>query len=301
MSPVTIVSGDLFRLHDCQGHPETQERLLRALSGVPAGTPVVAPEIANREDLLRVHTPGYVDMIQNAAASLPEHQCRYLDPDTYITCHSFEVALYAAGAGIQCVRAAGDGTTLFALIRPPGHHAGASSHLGFCIFNTAAVAAAYALLHLDRVAIVDWDVHHGNGTQEIFYFSDNVLYCSVHQEYLFPGTGRREERGAGQGEGFTLNAPLPAGSSLADYRKVVLDEFLPAVLQFDPGIIIISAGQDCLSDDPLGNMSLGPGDLGTLTSLLAAPGIPLALLLEGGYGPSHPAAIAAIINALEDS
>jgi len=257
--------------------------------------------MAEPRDLLRVHTPGYIDMIRDAAASLPEHQCRYLDPDTYLTCHSFEVALYAAGAGIQCVRAARDGSTMFALIRPPGHHAGASSHLGFCIFNTAAVAAASALLHLDRVAIVDWDVHHGNGTQEIFYFSDRVLYCSVHQEYIFPGTGRRGERGAGQGEGFTMNAPLPAGSSLAGYRKVFLDEFLPAVLEFDPGLIIISAGQDCLSDDGLGSMALRPGDLGTLASIMADPGIPLALLLEGGYGPSHPAAIAAIVHALGDT
>jgi acetoin utilization deacetylase AcuC-like enzyme len=301
MSPVTIVSGDLFRLHDCRGHPETQKRLVHALSGVPAGTPVVPPVMADPEDLLRVHTAGYVDMIREAAASLPEHQCRYLDPDTYITCHSFEVALYAAGAGIQCVRAARNGTTMFALIRPPGHHAGASSHLGFCIFNTTSVAAASALLHLDRVAIVDWDVHHGNGTQDIFYFSDRVLYCSINKEYIFPGTGRRQERGAGQGEAFTMNAPLPNGSSLADYRMVFLDGFLPAILDFDPGLIIISAGQDCLSDDPLGGMALRPGDLGTLTSILADPGIPLALLLEGGYGPSHPAAITAIVHALGDT
>ncbi|NYT20696.1 MAG: histone deacetylase [Methanomicrobiales archaeon] len=299
MSPVTVITGDLFRLHDCRGHPETQERLVHACSGIPEGTSIVAPVMADREDLLRVHTPVYVDMIEDRSAALPEHRCQYLDPDTYITCHSFEIALWAAGAGIQSVRAARDGVTPFALIRPPGHHAGSSSHLGFCIFNTAAVAAASALRTLDRVAIVDWDVHHGNGTQEIFYFSDRVLYCSVHQEYIFPGTGRREERGAGPGEGYTLNAPLPAGSTLADYRTVILDQFLPAVLRFDPGLIIISAGQDCLSDDPLGNMALRPDDLGTLASFLAAPGIPLALLLEGGYGPSHPEAIAAIIHALE--
>ncbi len=299
MAPVTVISGDLFRLHDCRGHPETEERLVHALSGIPAGTPVIAPEIADREDLLRVHTPGYIDMIRDRAAALPEHRCQYLDPDTYITCHSFEVARYAAGAGIQSVRGAREGTTMFAMVRPPGHHAGPSSHLGFCIFNTAAIAAAWALRYQDRVAIVDWDVHHGNGTQDIFYFSDRVLYCSVHQDYTFPGTGRREERGAGQGEGFTLNAPLPGGSTLAGYRKVFLDEFMPAVVGFDPGLIIISAGQDCLFDDPLGGMALRPDDLGTLASYLAAPGIPLALLLEGGYGPSHPAAIAAIIHALK--
>jgi acetoin utilization deacetylase AcuC-like enzyme len=238
-------------------------------------------------------------MIREMSASIGEHRCLFIDQDTYITCHSFEAAVYAAGASLQAAREAREGATLFSLIRPPGHHAGASSHLGFCIFNNAAVAAASALQRLDRVAIVDWDVHHGNGTQDIFYCSDRVLYCSVHQEYLFPGTGRRGERGSGPGEGFTLNAPLPAGSTIAGYRTVFREEFLPAILQFDPGLIIVSAGQDCLFDDPLGDMALCPEDLGTLTAFLAAPGIPLTLLLEGGYGPSHPAAISAIVRALE--
>ncbi len=299
MSSVIIITGNLFRLHDCQGHPETEQRLVNARSGIPVSIPVVAPEIAEREDLVRVHSGSYIDMIRDRAAALPEHRCQYLDPDTYITCHSYEIARYAAGAGIQAVRGARKGTTMFALVRPPGHHAGVSSHLGFCIFNTAAVAAAAALRDHDRVAIVDWDVHHGNGTQDIFYYSDRVLYCSVHQAHTFPGTGRRDERGAGAGEGFTLNTPLPAGSTLAGYRKVFLEEFLPAVVGFDPGLIIVSAGQDCLSDDPLGGMALRPADLGTLASFLVETGIPLALLLEGGYGPSHPAAITAIIHALE--
>jgi len=259
----------------------------------------VEPVPAGRDDLLRVHTPAYIDLIRNRSAAVPEYRCQFMDPDTYITCHSYEIARYAAGAGIQAARMAWEGNPTFALVRPPGHHAGASSHLGFCIFNNAAVAAASALRYVDRVAIVDWDVHHGNGTQDIFYSSDCVLYCSVHQEFLFPGTGLREERGAGEGIGFTLNAPLPAGSSLAGYRKVFLKCFLPAVKEFDPGLIIVSAGQDCLADDPLGSMALCPEDLGTLASYLAGTGIPLALLLEGGYGPSHSAAIGVIIHALE--
>jgi len=191
-----------------------------------------------------------------------------------------------------------EGSSWFAMVRPPGHHAGSSYHLGFCIFNNAAIAAAYALDRFDRVAIIDWDVHHGNGTQDIFYHSDRVLYCSVHQAFSFPGTGRWEEEGIGPGKGFTLNVPLPAGSTYARYRQAFHDDFLPAVMNFEPGLIIVSAGQDCLFDDPLGNMNLHPNDIGAMASLLSGTGIPLVLLLEGGYGPSHAAAISSIIRNL---
>lgn len=298
MAAVTVVSGNLFERHDCRGHPETQDRLMKALSGVPEGIPVRDPLPADPSDLLRVHSSRYIEMIRDSSASLPEHQCRYLDPDTYITRHSYQVARYAAGAAIQSVHSVQEGSSWFALVRPPGHHAGSSYHLGFCIFNNAAIAAACALERFDRVAIVDWDVHHGNGTQEIFYHSDRVLYCSVHQEFLFPGTGTCEEQGMGIGKGFTINAPLPAGSSYVHYRQVFIEDFLPAIRNFEPGLIIVSAGQDCLFDDPLGNMDLHPDDIGSMASLLNHTGIPLVLLLEGGYGPSHPAAIASIIRNL---
>jgi acetoin utilization deacetylase AcuC-like enzyme len=298
MATVTVVSGNVFRHHDCRGHPESQNRLTIALSGIPEGIQVVEPVLADTADLLRIHSSAYIDMIRDSAASLSEHQCRYLDPDTYITRYSYDVARYAAGSAVLAVRSVKEGSSWFAMIRPPGHHAGSSYHLGFCIFNNAAIAAACALDRFDLVAIIDWDVHHGNGTQDIFYHSDRVLYCSVHQAFSFPGTGRREEDGIGPGKGLTINTPLPAGSSYARYRQVFIDDFLPAIRNFEPGLIIVSAGQDCLIDDPLGNMNLHPNDIGAMASLLSGTGVPLALLLEGGYGPSHPTAIASIIRNL---
>ncbi len=298
MATVTVISGNVFRFHDCRGHPESQDRLTQAISGIPEGIQVVEPVLADKADLLRIHSPAYIDMIRDSAASLSEHQCRYLDPDTYITRYSFDVARYAAGSAVLAVRSVKEGSSWFAMVRPPGHHAGSSYHLGFCIFNNAAIAAGYALDRFDRVAIIDWDVHHGNGTQDIFYHSDRVLYCSVHQAFTFPGTGRREEEGIGPGKGFTLNVPLPAGSTYARYRQAFHDDFLPAVMNFEPGLIIVSAGQDCLLDDPLGNMNLYPDDIGAMASLLSGTGIPLVLLLEGGYGPSHTAAISSIIRNL---
>jgi acetoin utilization deacetylase AcuC-like enzyme len=298
MATVTVVSGNVFRYHDCRGHPESQDRLTQAISGIPEGIQIVEPVLADKADLLRIHSPAYIDMIRDSAASLSEHQCRYLDPDTYITRYSFDVARYAAGSAVLAVRSVKEGSSWFAMVRPPGHHAGSSYHLGFCIFNNAAIAAACALDRFDRVAIIDWDVHHGNGTQDIFYHSDRVLYCSVHQAFSFPGTGRREEEGIGPGKGFTLNVPLPAGSSYPRYRQVFTNDFLPAIRNFEPGLIIVSAGQDCLLDDPLGNMNLHPDDIGAMASLLSGTGVPLVLLLEGGYGPSHPAAIASIIRNL---
>lgn len=298
MATVTVVSGNVFRYHDCRGHPESQDRLTQAISGIPEGIQVVEPVLADKADLLRIHSPAYIDMIRDSAASLSEHQCRYLDPDTYITRYSFDVARYAAGSAVLAVRSVKEGSSWFAMVRPPGHHAGSSYHLGFCIFNNAAIAAACALDRFDRVAIIDWDVHHGNGTQDIFYHSDRVLYCSVHQAFSFPGTGRRDEEGIGPGKGFTLNVPLPAGSSYPRYRQIFTNDFLPAIRNFEPGLIIVSAGQDCLLDDPLGNMNLHPDDIGAMASLLSGTGVPLVLLLEGGYGPSHPAAIASIIRNL---
>jgi acetoin utilization deacetylase AcuC-like enzyme len=172
--------------------------------------------------------------------------------------------------------------------------------MGFCLINNIAVAAAWALERIDRVAIVDWDVHHGNGTQDIFYEDSRVLYCSVHQWNAFPGTGRLEEAGRGKGSGCTLNVPLPPGSTGADYALVFSEVFIPAMLRFNPELILVSAGQDILADDPLGGMAVEPENTGALTRMLITAVLsPLALILEGGYGPSHGAAINAIYRALQ--
>jgi acetoin utilization deacetylase AcuC-like enzyme len=172
--------------------------------------------------------------------------------------------------------------------------------MGFCLLNNAAIAAAHALDSVDRVAIVDWDVHHGNGTQHAFYGNDRVLYCSVHQEDFFPFSGLVNETGVGAGQGYTINAPLTAGATVADYALVFSAVFVPVLARFRPELVIISAGQDILSDDPLGTMAMQPAGCGVLARLIAdAAERPLALVLEGGYGISHGAAIAAIFAALE--
>jgi acetoin utilization deacetylase AcuC-like enzyme len=172
--------------------------------------------------------------------------------------------------------------------------------MGFCLLNNAAIAATHALLSVDRVAIIDWDVHHGNGTQHIFYRSDRVLYCSVHQEGIFPYSGGVEESGSSAGLGYTINAPLAAGSTVADYQLIFAEIFSPALRRHRPDLVIISAGQDILSDDPLGWMQIRPEDFGILTGLIHdAADRSLAFVLEGGYGPSHGEAVQFMISALK--
>jgi len=171
--------------------------------------------------------------------------------------------------------------------------------MGFCLLNNAAIAAASALTSVDRVAIIDWDAHHGNGTQKIFYGNDRVLYCSSHQKDTFPHTGFIEETGSGRGKGFTVNAPLRQDSTIVDYHFLFEEIFIPVLQRYDPDIVIISAGQDVLSDDPVDSMKLVPDDIGTLTSLVRSAGdFPLSLVLEGGYGPSHADAVRSIFGAL---
>jgi acetoin utilization deacetylase AcuC-like enzyme len=289
-----VVTGEIFCHHNLEGHPENRDRLRIALTGVPKAARRLEPEKASPGDLERVHRREYIAWLRGFSTG----EC-YIDHNTYICPDSFEVALHAAGSTIEAAGEALDGRNCFALVRPPGHHAEPGRARGYCLLNNVAIAAARALESVDRVAIVDWDLHHGNGTQEIFYSSDRVLFCSVHQAEGFPGSGGAGETGAGQGRGYTLNAPLAPECGLADYRLVFGEIFCPALERFRPDLLLVSAGQDALADDPKAVMRLVPGDYGVLTRMLMeATGLPLALALEGGYGPSLGRAIAAIFRAL---
>lgn len=314
----SAITGDIFANHDCKGHKECHDRLVSILTRLPEHLKIHAPVPATFEDLQRVHVPGYLTWLEKQCVKhvdfcmLDEYMYTggflennqivpgYLDPNTYINPCSYEVATYAAGSAIDAVNRSVDGECCFALIRPPGHHAEADRAMGFCLLNNAAVAAAHALTSVDRVAIIDWDTHHGNGTQSIFYNDNRILYCSIHEENTFPSTGFIEETGSGKGTGFTMNAPIRPNSTIADYHYVFSEIFIPALQRYNPDMIIISAGQDVLVDDPVGSMKLVPEDIGTLTSLIRSAGdYPLTLVLEGGYGPSHPEAIRFIFDTLE--
>lgn len=277
-------------------HNECNARLMMAISGVPGWAEVFEPDPAAVSDLERVHKPHYVRMIRELCALGGK---RYIDMNTYLTAETFDVASFAAGSAIGAVKRTLQGEHSFALVRPPGHHAEPESAMGFCIFNNVAIAASYALEMGKKVAIIDWDLHHGNGTQKVFYPSDRVLFCSIHQVNSFPRTGWVDEIGTGAGKGYTLNAPIREGSTLSDYLYVFNGIILPAVEKFSPDVVIISAGFDPLSDDPIGGMKLSPEDFGVLTHITACSArVPIALVLEGGYGPSLGPAVRSVYNAL---
>ncbi len=245
------------------------------------GGRVAAPRPATRRELERVHSTRYIDLIASSAGQ----PGRMLDPDTFTSPDSYDVALLAAGAAVQAMEHALDhGDPSFALVRPPGHHAEHDRAMGFCLFNNIAVAAAAALARgLTRVAIVDIDVHHGNGTQAAFYEDPRVLYVSTHQYPFYPGTGAADETGAGAGLGFTLNVPLPAGSTDGDYVRAY-EGIVARLRDYRPELLLISAGFDAHAEDPLASMFMTEKGYARIARMLVdAAACAVALVAEGGY------------------
>jgi len=240
---------------------------------------------AEEEALATVHDPAYLDHLREMSAAGGGH----LSLDTAVGAGSWEAASLASGAACSAVECALGGEPAFAIARPPGHHAGNDYGMGFCFTNHGAVAAGHALSRgLEKVAILDWDVHHGNGTQDIFYDDGRVLYLSAHQSPFYPGTGKVGEVGEGQGLGFTANVPLPAGSGEDLYTAAFAGIFLPLLREFGPEVILVSAGFDAHVDDLLGGMALGSDSFRRFAALLSAlsseiGAAPPAFLLEGGY------------------
>jgi acetoin utilization deacetylase AcuC-like enzyme len=291
-SVLTIFTSERFADHLTPvGHPERPERA-EVMHQVVAdwrkrGGAVVEPVVATAEQLTLVHDSEYVSLIRETAG-----RAVALDPDTFTSPDSYDVARLAAGAGCQAVNHVldgGKGTRAFAVVRPPGHHAERGKAMGFCLFNNIAIAAAHARARgVARVAIVDYDVHHGNGTQWSFYADRTVLFVSSHQFPYYPGTGAANETGTGDGKGFTVNLPLDAGATDADYDLVYDRVAIPALRQFNPELILISAGFDAHHRDPLAGMRLTTEQFGRLTARILAVADDVCegkvvAFTEGGY------------------
>jgi acetoin utilization deacetylase AcuC-like enzyme len=281
-----------FRAHDSgPGHPERRQRLDAVRHGIrDAGLEprlrVLTPRPATRDELRTVHTPGHIDRVAASAGRTTR-----FDPDTQAGPDSYEAALLAAGSVVDAVDRVlgGDLDRAFCAVRPPGHHAEADRAMGFCLFNNVAVGAARALAGgLTRVAVLDFDVHHGNGTQNAFYDVPRVLYVSSHAYPFYPGTGGLDEVGEGKGEGFTVNLPLPGTMGDAEYERIYGEVVEPVVRAFDPELVLVSVGFDPHRDDPLADMAVTDRGFAAMAASCLAGAAGAAqgraiFVLEGGY------------------
>lgn len=289
-----LYSSDFLQHDTGSYHPERRERLIAAMAHLEKQPWFehlipIEPRLAEREWLWEVHEESYLDRAEQAC-----HRGEsYLDvADVRISKASFDIALQAAGGSLELADRVicGEIDNGFALVRPPGHHAERNMALGFCLFNNVAILARYLQKRhsLDRILILDWDVHHGNGTQHSFETDPSVLYVSLHQYPYYPGTGSVSENGTGRGQGATLNCPMWAGAGDSDYEEAFLTRILPKVDRFKPQAIVISAGFDAHVDDPLGGIRLSTEFFGWMSARMMEAadkyaGNRLISVLEGGY------------------
>jgi acetoin utilization deacetylase AcuC-like enzyme len=289
MEKVGFIYDDIFLKHETpEWHPEKKQRLIHIIdtlkkSGLQEKLFYIKPIKATYDDIASVHATDYIKRIKNLGKG-------YLDPDTYMSEASLESALYAAGSVIEAIERCrkGDIQKAFCAVRPPGHHAESNRAMGFCIFNNVAIGARYAQkIGYKNVFIIDFDVHHGNGTQHIFEADNTVFYFSTHQYPHYPGTGSSSEKGIGKGEGYTYNVPLPGGSGDKEYLNIY-QNILPALInKFKPDIVLVSAGYDIHKDDPLSDIKISDeGIRGIIHSIILCSSVPVVFALEGGYNLS---------------
>jgi len=286
MNKVGYIYDEVFLLHEPPAwHPDSPDRIQSITSclkscGLFDRLVLIKPRKASLKELSLVHGAAHVEAVRDRGA------CE-IDPDTYASAGSFEAASYAAGAVMEAVEQCRNNgmSRVFCAVRPPGHHAEADRAMGFCLFNNIAVGARYAQrIGYRKVFIIDFDAHHGNGTQHIFEEDDSVFYFSTHQYPYYPETGKDMDRGRGKGEGYTYNVPILAGSGNKDYLAVYQD-ILPGVVQrFGPDLILVSAGYDIHAHDPHANIRVThEGMHGIVRSILTSAGVPMVFVLEGGY------------------